>query len=606
MREVLTEEGFTCLDDDPDKPADLLVVDVENRVSGEGGRREVYRRQGRAVLACGLGKGDEFDGDAHWLARPFNPEELVAACRKALGLESDTLTPVDSGATPTDKPATREIDYTEARVDGDIEDEIAQGGAGTSSESTTEDRQVGPDDSEILEIDDASSMVVDVQELEEHVSRGGSFERMVFARDLDVGELYDKVDDLEPVEGFEDSKTNPTLPDVPTSKEEEGSGLEGNSSPPSAASTGKHANRSIGSEPREPGGQRGAERADVDSSPSIDQHKRGSSEASSESATRSFRRDFRELATRLANSWDRLGLTARWEDRAERLTRIFEALVERGLSGASRELERVPPAHGFSGTLEVFPPFQFIEVIVARNFLGRLEISNQAGGYVLYFDGPRLVGVDDLEGRSDAMLLDCLRQTEELDEESYQRLLGRVDESMTTPLEMRLRTEEIVTEAALDAARRTRAKWVLKEVMRMDRGTFAFIGGGDESGQPWPVNELNIHVDGLALELLREGSCEVDFPEVRGGATFVAVSEMMEAVDDRHLVELERKILANFGTPGSLGFLEETLEVSSRELVEALQRLAAVGLLQQISGSGNDADQTAEVETIDPDEQEQA
>ncbi len=602
MREILIEEGFSCLDEVPETPADLLVVDDDNREPRGEDRRKVYRQGGRPILVCGIGKGDELDGEGHWLSRPFNPDELVAACREALGLESAALSPAESGSTPVDRPATREIDYTDVPVDGAVEEEFAGPGAGTGEESTDSDRQVGPEDSEILEIDDASSMVVDVQELEEHVSTGGSMEGTVSARELDVEGLYDEIDDLEPVGTFEDSKTNPTLPDVPTSKEDdEGSGLEGNSSPPSAASTGAHVNRSIGSQAHPPEDRGPSDRPSVESSRPVDEGSREPSGSVGQAVSPSFRRDFRELATRLANSWDRIGLTARWEDRAERLTRTFEALVDRGLSGATEELERVPPAHGFSGTIEIFPTFQLIGVIVARNFLGRLEISNQAGGYVVYFDGPRLVGVDDLEGRSDAMLLDCLRETEEIDEGAYRRLQRTLDESLTTPLEMRLRTEEVVTDAALEAARRTRAKWVLKEVMRMDRGTFAFIGGGDESGQPWPGNELNVRVDGLVLELLREGACGVDVVEVRGGATFVAVSEMMEAVGDRQLDDLETKLLANCGTPRSLEALEKTLDAAADQVAEALQRLEAVGLLQRVSRGGDDADQTAEVEAIDPD-----
>ncbi len=603
MRGILTEGGFACLDDEPDTPADLLVVDIDNLETPGQDRRKLYRQVGRPILVCGLGGGDDVEGDAHWLSRPFNPDELMVACRKALGLESEALTPAESGSTPTDRPATREIDYTDVPVDGEVEGDIAEPGAGTGDGSTASHRPRGAEDSEILEIDDASSMVVDVQELEEHVSTGGSMEGTVSARDLDVEGLYDAVNDLEPVGTFEDSKTNPTLPDVPTSKEDgEGSGLASNSSPPSAGSTGAHANRSLGSNPRDPDGRGATEQPSVESSRPADEGSPEPTGSRSDSVSPSFRRDFRELATRLANSWDRIGLTARWEDRAERLTRTFEALVERGLSGASRELERVPPAHGFSGTIEIFPTFQLIDVIVARNLLGRLEISNQEGGYVLYFDGLQLVGVDDLEGRSDAMLLDCLRETEELDADAYRRLRRRLNESLTTPLEMRLRTEEIVTDAALEAARRTRAKWVLKEVMRMDRGTFAFIGGGAESGQPWPGNELDVHIDGLALELLREGSCDVDVAEVRGGATFVAVSDLMERSGDEQIVEFERKLLAACRSPRSLEGLEQTLDTPTDEIADALQRLEAVGLLQQVSRGGADADETAEVETIDPDE----
>ncbi len=600
METVLAEAGFEQVEDSESEPlADLLIVDVDTADSNAQTRRETYREADRPRLICGIGDPRGRAGEAHWLGRPFDDGELVAACRRTLGVQEDgSRGPEESDSEPSVRPATREVNYGTPEMEAEIDGELADLEAGPDGETD------GGEESEVVEIDDASSMVVDVRDLGGPIAGGGRFEGEVRERELDVERLSERAEQLEPIAPFEDSKTNPTMPEVPTGREESGEGLEGNSSPPSAASTGAHRKPSPESQPVEANSILGAD----STGPAAGEGARGEGggvqgrTGSAPAVPSGFRADLQDLARRLANSWNRIGLTARWEDRAERLQRTFEALVEGGVRGASRELDRVPPAHGFSGTLELFAPFELIEVVQSRGFLGRLEISNEAGGYVLYVDGPWLVGVDDLEGRSDAMLLDCLREIEAFDTGVYRRLSRTLEESLTTPLEMRLRTdEETVSEEALEEARRMRAKWVVKEVMQTEQGSFAFIAGGDESGQPWPVDELGVRFDSLALGLIRDGSCQPRLADVGPETTVVAVPSNSIGRDESDQTPLEVELQELTRAPCTVRRLTDAVEAPEPEVRQAVQRLEAVGLVQKVAAAGgSDPDQTAEVETVDP------
>jgi len=510
MREILDEEGFECVDGS-EAPADLLILDVDSEPDGGEARREAYEEADRPILVCGLSDSkDDHQGDG-WLERPFNASDLVLGCREALDLQPD-----ESDGTQ-EPPTTVEVQYDSPEMEAELGDVV--------EDVDLDDEEAGEGDAEltegsdVLEIDDASSMVVDVQDLHEHVANSGDLGDEIETGTLNVEELKKEAEDLEAITGFleEDSRTNPTVPDVPSGGEadggtempEESSGvgrLDSTAKPgPGAAdSTGAHRDPSAGAESIDPetidpvpagadGGESPPSPAATSSQmPAAGREEPAGSPVDSSPGSPRFRRNLAELASLVANSWDRIGLTARWEDRAERLERTFDALIEEGVSGASDELERVPPAHGFSGTIDVFPSFELIESIRTRDLLGRLEISSESGGFVLYFDGARLVGVDDLEGRSEAMLLDCLHEADSIDEQVHEEMRNTLEDSLAAPLEMRLRSDNVITDSQLIDARRTRAKWVVKEVLGAQSGTFAFIHGNDESGQPWPVNELGL------------------------------------------------------------------------------------------------------------------
>jgi hypothetical protein len=286
-----------------------------------------------------------------------------------------------------------------------------------------------------------------------------------------------------------------------------------------------------------------------------------------------------ELAGLLAQSWGRLGLTARWEDRSERLERIFSALVEGGLGQASEELERIPPAHGFTGSLDLFPPLELVQLIRRRKITGRLEISNESGEFVLYFDGNQLIGIDDLEGRSETMLLECLRESASVDNELYRELQNTVEDSLAAPLEMRLRSDQLVTEEQLLDARRRRAKQVVREVLDAISGNFAFIHGGDASGQPWPVNELGLSVDVLSLELLRNGDIEPTGRSDESAGAFVTAGDRLGDEQQTALALVEREILDVCRTPASRDDIGREVGGDPEEVEAGVERLCAVGFL---------------------------
>lgn len=570
MADVLARAGADVRREAGDELADLLVADVDSSFDDLESLIETYEREDRPVLACGLHDSRErFASRADaWLARPFDATELVVRCRRALGLEVD--------------------EEAEEGAEHEGRTEVSEG-------------------EEILEIDGASSMVLDVQDLDESFGGGGRLASRPVTELLDVDLLLERADALGPVTDPGGSKTNPTLPEVPGGKEESPEGANSSESsqtevsrPDSASAPGSRPTRRSG--PQNPPSAPDSSGSDARSSgphgdpteaapirPETPGAERGSRPSGSrpapspESGGGDLRDELTELADLLAHSWDRLGLAARWEDRAERLARTFDALVGRGLEAAEEELERIPPANGFSGDLEIFSVFDILTNLRDQELRGRLEVSSKSGGYVVYVDGPTLVGIDDLEGRSEAMLLDCLQEAGMLGDATYERLRATLEESVAAPLQMRLRTEEIVTDEQLLEARRIRAKWVLKEVLSTVAGTFAFVAGGDDAGQPWPVNELGLALDDLLLELMRERAFE--WPSVTLEPEMVmATAEASDAsFDEAITTDLERSVLSRAAGSVRLGALESELDVPPEAVRSAVERLVGLGALERVA-----------------------
>lgn len=594
LSETLEEKGFEVRSQPEEEPTDLLAADVDSGVSDLEERFESYRESSRPIVLYGVrGSNRDYDEPDEWLDRPFEPAEFVAACRRALGLEErDSFAEIDetdAGESQRDGTDDEDADEPEAAESGEIQIDLDP------------EADAGDEEGEVLEIDDASSMVLDVSEVEElegGYGSGGSLGESTEREALDVESLEEAAEDLETGAALSDPEANPTLPEVPDGGERPGSApeesssirqVDSNAGPASGAeSTGARSNPAPGSGPVEPDSVVGAQVPGGDGSPPAARGGEsgpspgGEPDLQQPSGRRispEFERELSEMAGLLAESWGRLGLTARWEDRTERLKRIFSALVEGGLGQASEELERIPPAHGFTGALEVFPPLDLVRLIRRRGFLGRLEISNESDGYVLYFDANRLVGIDDLEGRSEAMLLDCLRESASVDDELYRELRNTVEDSLAAPLEMRLRTEQLVTEEQLLDARRTRAKRVVEEVLNATTGNFAFIHGGDESGQPWPVNELGLSVDVLLLELLRNGDVESTTASEKSAEAFVTAGDRLGDEQQTALALVEREILDVCRNPASRDDIVREIGGDPAEVEGAVERLRAVGFL---------------------------
>lgn len=567
--QVLRSEGFEVHGMDEGELADLLAADVDSGIEELAGRLNRYESEQRPVVLFGIeGSGDSYEADS-WLDRPFEPAEFLAACERALDIASPESVPEDAEA---------------LRDNG--------------SESDAEEAATSGDDSsaEVLEIEEADGMVLDVEEIEQGYVDGGSFAGELGRESFDLDELRSRAAELESAPSLSDPEANPTLPEVPEQPEEAGGreeepSPEDSSSPrpfesssgpaPGAESTGARRNPAPGSGPVEPDAVAGAQVPAGDGSPRAIDGPDSAIAGTGPGRTRShLERNLTELADLLGESWGRLGLTARWEDRAERLHRILSALLDGGIERAANELDRIPPADGFSGSLRLFPPFELVRLVRRRGFRGRLEISNDSGGYVLYFDGNRLVGVDDLEGRSEAMLLDCLRESGAVDEELYRELRKTVEESLAAPLQMRLRTEQLVTDEQLLDARRTRAKWVVKQVVNTTTGTFAFIHGGDDAGQPWPVDELGLSIDILLLELLRNGDNEWKSDSLGEPDAFVAAGHRLGTEQQMALALVERDVLHVCSTPATEDRIVREVGGEPEAIESAVRRLRAIGFLQ--------------------------
>jgi hypothetical protein len=289
-----------------------------------------------------------------------------------------------------------------------------------------------------------------------------------------------------------------------------------------------------------------------------------------------------DAAKLLAREWERLGSTARRRDRAERIERFLKTMLRRGSSAAEGELERLPSARGFNGRLEIMSFADLLQTIRHHTLRGRLEVSGCDEGFAFYVDGGRLDDIEWLEGRGDAALLDALLEADHVEESTCRRLEARLQETPAAPLEMQLRTEEIVSREALREARRLRAEWALEQAFELERGNFAFIPLlPDEGGQAWPVDGLSIDLDPFVLAWYRRFDSLESWPELSEGAEFMTVEDRTNRIDDARLTELEAQLLEACMDLQTLDQLERRF-ADDRSIEPVVRRLVVVGLLSRV------------------------
>lgn len=547
MKAVLEQEGFetstieavspeTHDEADPIDGVDLVVIDRDEPVTGSEQLLEACLSVDLPVLQLGLRNSAHRDSADTWLTRPFASSELLTC---VMGfLEGETLA----------EPGVYEEEDTTAEYDYDTGDFKAGGGEGLSADTDVEDvapvppgledggstepqavrdleesseevpEDSGDDEAEVLEIDDTSEIVLEVEELGDPMAEGGTVGGPAELQVLDLEQLRQAASRLESIREISDGMSKPTLPAVPAYRDGDG-GETGEQSDVSADETSAPeplddasgpagvpnrattaAGTATGSSPtgrsvlaaRETSGLEGAEGID-ELGGRID-----------------------ALSEMIVEAWNRLGLAARPGDRLDRVRRVLHAGVKGGLDEAAEAIGRIPPAEGFAGDLEAFPLERLLAHIREAGLRGRLEISDGNGkGSVLFVDERLLQGIEDLSGRGESRLLEVLRELGHLDDDSYETFRETLDETFGPPLEMQLREDSRIDQRGIDEARETLGRQLLVEALRIERGAFAFVRVGERHQNTWPVEPLEMDVEAIVADGASEGFVD---PATRTGA----------------------------------------------------------------------------------------
>ncbi len=287
-------------------------------------------------------------------------------------------------------------------------------------------------------------------------------------------------------------------------------------------------------------------------------------------------------ARMLAESWDRLGLAARTEDRADRLERILFALFKDGLQGAASVLSRIPSANGFSGNLQVLGLIELLHMLRERSLRGRLELCVGDQVFVLYIDSGTLEDIESLGGSTDSILLRILRKESMIDDATYDRLssIGNSDDGLGAPLEMRLRIEKLVGDDDLRAARRLRARELFGGLFGERRGNYAFIQTLEESKQGWPSDGLRLNIDEMMLGLMRNGQIESKMPESDVMAGFILDPVRAGSIRSSVLTDSERELLLFFQAGETVRDAQKQFGNAGEDVAQVLSRLIRIELLK--------------------------
>ena len=299
------------------------------------------------------------------------------------------------------------------------------------------------------------------------------------------------------------------------------------------------------------------------------------------------------VASLVAEHWDRLGLTARPTDRADRLQRVLTAMLKRGMDGVLDELKRIPPVTGFSGCLETMPVVDLLHTIRDRRLRGRLEIGLDGHSFVLYVDGVTLQGIDSLGENTDGLLVESLNQLGAFDDQTYRHYQKLVAELSGEPLEMKLRRDGIVDDGQLLEAKQERAKQLLAKMCRGEYGTFAFIEVRQQSGQVWPTQRLQLNVDALLLELLRKGRLEEAGAKPITRSHLVLDADRASRLGSEALTETEREMLDFFEEGQSIDSAREMLGDVEEPVERIVHRLKRLELLRRLGENSESEDESS-------------
>lgn len=566
--------------DEPPEPSDLLVADVDSGVVVEE-RAAAYLDDDRVVVYCGLRDSRDRYPDERWVERPFTPYVFQSACADALGLEAvsppSSEPSLDSGedsdfdidataairpppgmgksAKTSEEPITRELDYDEAQALEQrlgLDPGVLQG----SPEITLSDE----DAFEVLDLDDSAVLVVDGLKF----ALGGKVRGDVESRRVETHELEAKREEEIRVRGTRSRTFNQTMPDTPHAL---------NDSEPTDRDL--QVTSSVGSDaaptPLAP---------DVRSSPadsSLD-------EIAPAASGGDLQLQIKGVARMLAESWQRIALTSRTEDRADRIQRVLAAAVGKGLRGAAAEVQRIPPAIGFAGSLNSLTFVELVRTVRDRRLRGRLEVAVADEAFVLHMDGLYLEEIDALSGNVDGMLLDILHQGGALDDRTYDNLLDAFDSGQFLgPLELELARKQVVADATLQSARVVRARELFRRMCASRGGQFAFLEIRPGDHQPWPVDPLRVNVDQLLLELLREASIDTGDSQATASTHLQLDPNRAAALSPGRLTEEERHVMNFFRDGETLESARDRLQKQAgpEDVDRIVDRLKKVELLKR-------------------------
>jgi hypothetical protein len=565
--------------------ADLLLYDMDATTEGATDLLARYQESGAPVLVSGLRHlRDDFEAMAlpEWLERPFSASSMLVQVAQMLDITyepsnsslSDSRT-MDTREEPirnisTNGPITREIEVDEASL---LEEEfgLEPGVLGGGASARPDVHQAETAAVHMLDLDAAEELL----EADFELGAEDSVELNIGTGRL-LGELIKREIKLESLR--EDEETN-NLSAV---------------GPPPPIISKRPAQETMPDMPAAPRPGRRlssevlARRGDL---PLADEAASGKATIPDSASymlpdiDEETSLELRSFARMLAEAWGRIGQSARVEDRFDRLSRVLHALFERGLDGAGEELRRIPHSEGFNGSLRAISIVGLLRTIRDRKLRGRLEVSTQEQGYVLYLDGGTLSDIDALMGDSEQMLLQILREHGALSEVVYQDLMAAHADpnQLAAPVEMRLRMEGLVSDAALSQARQLRAREIFKRVCRARSGSFAFIEIFRGDAHAWPVHDLRVSVDELLLDLLREeGSMETGVSEATSLTRLAPDANMLAQIRRQALTPQEREMLRFFEQGATPDAARLQLGHLGGELDAIIRRLKKAELLQRV------------------------
>lgn len=528
MQEFLEEQAFEVellQGPPPGAPrAHLVVVDIDSDV--ESAERWLRHCEGRQlpVLKCGVAasrqRGDRFP----WLNRPFTADDFVRRCQEVVGQALD----VGSGAEEIPPPIQIKIDSRESPT---LEMPTASALEVLEDEEWQEPPQGSEEWQDILPLDGSSSMILEIEDLSGLFGQGGLLVGKGSRRSLEAEELAG---------AYVDSGLSEP---IPADEEEQEFGAGFTDTPTSGDATVV------------------STWEDVVAGDFSSVHR---------------------IATLLAEHWDRLGLTARPADRADRLQRVLTAMWRGGLESLIDELKRIPAVHGFSGRLETLSIEALLATISDRGLRGCLEIGMGGDSFVLYLDGGILDEVDSLGENTDGILLRSLRSMGALDEEVYRYYRRRRREQSGESLEMALRADAAVEEGHLLAAKKARAHRLVERMREGRSGTFAFIEVPRDSGQSWPIQSLGV----LVRDLLDGPETGPVYPGKAGEAGGLAEMAAQESWAEQDVVtEPERPAMGFQRGDGGAG--RPVVGEEEEPIEEVLARVKRLELLRRL-GHGDD------------------
>lgn len=575
METFLQREGrfeVQKLEGEPPVGADvhLAIVDVDSGADAAGRWLRYFDSQGIPVVISGVEGSRSRYEDKPWVSRPFTPTRLVDCCRQVLGIEAGVDSRDQESVPPAIEPGTKESFRAQPTVEipEDVHpDEQPQQSASSHQQAATTTRRSTQELLDVLELDGSGSMILEVEELNEEGKIGGTLVETGDRRSFSADELagMHAAESREPTDGPDKEPSRPQPSREPSTP---------GSLPPGiseSATTGVTAVSTLG-------------------------------EASGDFS------GAHQVAGLVAEHWDRLGLTARPADRADRLQRVLSAMLRDGMDGVLDELKRIPPVKGFSGRLETMSIVDLLHTIRDRGLRGRLEVGLPSLSFVLYVDHTTLQDIESLGETTDAMLVNILRNHGALDETTYQQYRRLTGKLHGESLELKLRREEAVQQTQLLEAKKERAKKLLARMCRSDRGTFAFIDIPRGSSQSWPTQELNLNVDGLLLEIFREDVSQHQNEESMVRQQLVSDSTRAQSLDPEALTEAERQLLMLFEKGRSLDSVREMIDESDESLVQVVRRLRRLELLKGLGNRGSGKSTTGggtqgeQKQPVDPDD----